>query len=496
MRTASLLLLSALSLRAQNGPHLAPLRAKVSFENVAMPFPGEVMGLTGLNLLRDFSNGAYLGITSYGSLTGERGGFITAGVSAGWRAPLSERITLDLGGHAGGGGAGRAAVGGGMMLRAHAGFDVQAAGLRWGLEYAKTRFPNGDIDSSAWSLSVALPFRTWVAPETIRSWPIANLPGAGLGHASLALTAQRYTPMENVKLLNGPLDREPVDLVGLLVTADLNRWSFLALDMAAAGRGKADGYMEILVGLGARVNLTAGGGLRAYGRIGVGPAGGGNLDVGGGTAFRAAVGLEARTGGGFLLGAEAGALTTPGASFRVNTLQLKVGRHFTYLRPGGEALPATAALESKPWGLRLGVLRLQAPQRRGGAEALPIEMASIQMDSFLNEYCYFTGQGAFGMTGKAGGFALGFVGFGLRSGPMGSWGPRAFLDVLVGAAGGGGVDTGGGAVAMPMVGLEQQIGAGLSLQLKGGRVKTRKGSLDTSSLELAVAYRFGLLHPR
>lgn len=495
MRPLALTLLTACSLCAQEGPHLAPLRAKVSFENLAMPVPGEVMGLTGLNVVRDFSNGTYLGIASYGALTGERGGFITAGVSAGWRLPLSQRFTLDLGGHVGGGGAGRAAVGGGLMLRAHLGLDVQAAGLRWGVEYAKTRFPNGDIDSEAWSLSAALPFHTWVAGNTARTWPLSKLPQAGLGHATLALTAQRYSPTDDVHLLSGPRDREPLDLVGLWVTADLNRWSFLSLDLGAAGRGKADGYMEILLGLGARVNLLSGGALRGHVRMAVGPAGGGNLDVGGGTAIRGAVGVEARLGEGFLMGLEAGVLTTPGASFKARTIQLSVGRAFSYVRPGGEPLPSTTVAEAKPWGLRLGVLRLQAPQRRAGGEALPVELTSIQMDTFVNEHAYFTGQGAFGMTGKAGGFALGLVGFGLRSGALGERGPRGFLDLLLGAAGGGGVDTGGGAVFMPMIGLEQTLGSGLSLQVKAGKVRTRKGSLDTSTLEVACAYRFGLLHP-
>ena len=64
------------------------------------------------------------------------------------------------------------------------------------------------------------------------------------------------------------------------------------------------------------------------------------------------------------------------------------------------------------------------------------------------------------------------------------------------AAGGGGVGSGGGAVIMPMVGLEQQLGSGLSLQLKGGRLKSWKGTLDTATFELACAYRFGLLGTR
>jgi len=60
--------------------------------------PGnESMDLLGLQVHRTWSSGAYAGFGGWGSLRGERGGFITLGLSGGWRWPLTERLGLDAG---------------------------------------------------------------------------------------------------------------------------------------------------------------------------------------------------------------------------------------------------------------------------------------------------------------------------------------------------------------------------------------------------------------
>lgn len=486
------ILLCALPLWAgaePGGAHLEPFRGKVSFENVGMPFPGETLGLAGIQVLHDFRNGAYLGIGSYGAVTGKRGGFITAGVSGGYRVPLGDRVTLDAGLHLGGGGAGRAAVGGGLMLRAHAGFDVRAAGLLWGAELAHVRFPNGRIDNTEVALSVTLPFRTWLDGGERREHS-SLLPDMGLGEGAVLLHTQRYLPRDGTRLLTGGTTRNPVELIGLTATADLSSWNFFSLELAAAGRGNADGYMEIMLGLGARMDLTPGGEIRGYVRASAGPVGGGNLDVGGGMAYRAGIGLQAQAGE-LLFGTEVGRLATPSATFDATTYQVSVGRRFRYVRPGGRPLTEDDSVITSPWRLRTGVLHLQAPQRRRGQAPDAVNLVGIQLDSFFTEHVYATGSGLFGTNGHAGGFAMGVVGLGLRTGAF--HGLRGFLELQYGAAGGGGVDTGGGAVALPVAGLELDLGQAFCLTLQAGRAVTRKGALDTDALGLSFGYRFGLL---
>ena len=63
---------------------------------------------------------------------------------------------------------------------------------------------------------------------------------------------------------------------------------------------------------------------------------------------------------------------------------------------------------------------------------------------------------------------------------------------MAGAGGGGGVDTHGGLLLQPMLGLEQELGKGLSLQLMGGRCLAPRGKLRTQVLDAGLAWRFGL----
>lgn len=485
---AALLLLAALPCLAQ-GP-LPQFETRWTAE--AWQMPGQdarAMGVVGLQVERRWDSGAYAGFGGWGSLTGERGGFITMGVGGGWRLPLTDRLGLDAGLWVGGGGVSRASVGGGLMVRGQMGLSWATPGASYGVAWSRVRFPNGAIDSSQLALTAAFPFHLPVWPA--QAAPVLAQPDlAHFREVAILLTSQRYLPTRSTQALGGGPDQDPVDLGGLELRLGLGPRSFLVLDSSAAARGKADGYMDVFLGLGCEVDLVASGRLRGVAKLMAGPAGGGNLDVGGGAAIKASLGLDARLGRSGLLSASAGYITAPSASFKARVLQVQAGRRFTFAAPSGPTAPADWTWSWTGWSFRPSFLRLTAPQRRGDARALPIELVGLHFSYDLGSGFESVGQGNFATAGRAGGFGQGLLGLAWRSPALLGAGPRLRLQTLLGAAGGGGVDTSGGFLVQATAGMEQDLGGGWSLQVLGGRTRAPKGRLNTSLVEGGLAWRF------
>lgn len=476
-------------------PFLVPMTLRATAETWKMPSPGEHMGMLGVDLQRRWGTGGRFGLEGWGSLRGERGGFIATGLSGGWSLDLVGPLSLEADVFVGGGGVGRAGVGGGMMTRGSLGLQATLGSGHFGLSWSRVRFPNGLIDSRQVALTAAFPFRVVaLAPSSgpVDLGPLLRSSGEWLGwhRLTLLVTGQRYQPTGSARTLSGVPDREPIDLVGEETRLGLGGGTFVLLDLAAAARGKADGYMDAFLGLGWARPLDPSGRFSLVALVEAGAAGGGSLDVGGGAAFKALVGLEAEAWG-LHFGLHGGWMTTPGASFKARVLSLQAGKVFQFAAPGGHR-DSSEAVEASTWSFRAGWRRLESPQRRGGAEALPIDLVGLRVAHDLNDAAYLAGEAGFAMTGKAGGFAQGLVGAGLRSPTLGAWGPRLKAELMVGAAGGGGVDTRGGLLFQPMAGLEQGLGSFMAFELMAGRCVAPRGELRTTVVEAGLALRFSV----
>lgn len=277
-------------------------------------------------------------------------------------------------------------------------------------------------------------------------------------------------------------------LAGILGKADLGQGLFASLELDAAHSGGADGYMEGLVGLGLRRSF--GRTFRGHLRIAGGPAGGGQVDVGGGMAWKAVLGLDAKLGQVYLLGAEAGWLSTPGGTFKAFVSQISLGRRLLRAHPEGEAPVSGWRLHSLPLRMRAGVSQLTRPRETPDG---PIRSQTLALDLGLGSHLYLTGQAAFGTSGRAGGWGTGLVGTGFEGRPF-EGGPRIFLEALLGAGGGGGIETRGGLLAQTVAGLAQPLGKHLELQLRAGKAKALRGGLDSPLFEVALGWRFPLAH--
>lgn len=467
-----------------------PLEFHTSWQTVKMPSPGEHMGLLGVEFLRVREHGLAWGLGGYGALTGIRGGFITVGMAGAWRPTLSEHLSLDLGAFCGGGGAGRADVGGGWMLEGHAGLAWRTEAGRLALSVQRIAFPNGAIDSRQWRLSWSLPF----ALREATAGPVFHLPEQSWRDVEVAATAARYRPRGGFRTNGRP--EQNLDLVGIRTDLGLTAGAFASLELAGAHGGDGDGYMEALLGAGWALELGTGGRGRLYARVAGGPAGGGRLDVGGGMAWKEALGAHLRLGSSTWLGLEVGRFRAPGGTYGADFLQLSLGRSFGMAMDSGRTSHPGDTFETSRWWLEGGLAELPSAQRGSGARSAALRMADLRVGLPLGPHLYLAGEAAFGTSGRAGGYAEGLLGLGLETSPIPVSGTALFGELSLGAAGGGGVDTRGGAFIQPAVGLRQPMGPRMDLVLRVGRTRGLHGGLDTPMAALALRWKVDLLTRR
>ena len=119
-----------------------------------------------------------------------------------------------------------------------------------------------------------------------------------------------------------------------------------------------------------------------------------------------------------------------------------------------------------------------------------LDAVTLKINRFVADNVYLTGQAHSALSGGAGGYTVGLFGLGLQM-PVGT-GWRIGAEALAGAAGGGGVDTRGGALLQPMAYVDTDLGRSLSLRLAVGRVKALRGPFSSNVLDVALVFPFGV----
>jgi hypothetical protein len=117
-----------------------------------------------------------------------------------------------------------------------------------------------------------------------------------------------------------------------------------------------------------------------------------------------------------------------------------------------------------------------------------IQLMGAKLDWFLTEKFYVSGQAIFAYKGKAGGYATGMFGLGYVQ-PIGL-GINAIAEIDIGAGAGGSINTGGGAILEPMVGLSYDLTKDISLSAMGGKILSLNGPLEANVLEVSLVYNF------
>ena len=484
-RLAALLCVPVLALAQASAPAAPtgggwrelPAFARLGYETITLP-GDEKMGLAGLSYLVQPREGLCLGPAVYGAASGQRGGFFTIGAEGALCTRLYGPLDLVAGLYVGGGGGAAAPQGGGLMLRPHVDLMWDFGPLRAGLSWAKVYFPNGEIDSDQLGVVLDVPLRFGYAgagQSGLASWAGQH---GGIGFDRVMAVAGVYAPRGQARGVSGAALPSHIGYVGARAETQLAPALYIGLEANGAASGGVDGYAEVLGTLGSDFALGDGG-ARLGGRVALGMGGGGDMPTGGGLLGKLAADLSLPLSRDLSLGFETGWAYAPQGDFGLPFASLA-------LRWALDPLPGVAPVPVRQEWSAGAEMFFDAARKDGSSRDL--QSLSFKYSRFVGEHLYLSGQVQSAYPGGAGAFSVGLFGVGglWRSGQ----GLLAGAEFLAGAAGGGGVDTGSGAVLKPMAFVGWELTPATSLRLGAGWIKAPNGELSSAVLDLSVVFAF------
>jgi hypothetical protein len=482
-----------MALAQEGGDTTAPVLNPVEFKTrpsyfrfgiESIDLPGkEAMGMVGGNYLMQVSPNIYFGPAAYGALTGKRGGFFTAGGELAWKKPVISNLSVETGLYVGGGGGGTALVGGGLMLRPHIDLIWKFNQVSAGISASQVRFPNGHIKSSQIGLTLSVDDEfVYTLPSAIGSLATTNRRG-GVGFDRIAVTMGAYQPHKNVTDLAGNRYAGSIGYVGFRMDQRFTPNAFWGIESGAASKGGADGYAEILgvVGLEYPVINDR---ISVGSRLALGMGGGGKLSVGGGALAKAGVFAKAQVTKDVYVALEGGVVDAPNGKFRSNygTLQLGVDLDYAPFQSNQRVI------RGMEWSA--SAQHYMTANRYNGTSP-SLDTMALKIDKDITQNSYVSGQAHGAYAGDAGGYAVGLVGLGLRS-PKIMSGLSVAAEGLVGAAGGGGVSTQGGAVGQLMTYAVVDLTNSMRFKAGFGKIRSIKGTLNSNIIDLSLSFPFGI----
>ncbi len=432
--------------------------------------------MVGAGYLIQAAPGFYLGPAAYGAITGNRGGFFTMGGEVAWRRNLVSRLGMEAGVYGGGGGGGASPVGGGLMIRPHLDMFWDFGGYRAGISASNVRFPDGSINSNQFGLvfSADSDF-SYFSPNQIGQQ--VDVPGrSGVGFDRVLITAGVYQQRSATTASSS------IGYAGARLEQFYSPALYRGIEAAGAASGGAAGYAEFLGTLGAEIPVWDDK-LAIGARLALGMGGGGAVPVGGGGLIKlgayATVNLSRDTH----LSLEGGYADAPDGDFRTTYGSV----NFVWDLDHPYASDRQATIAGNEWVI--GTEHYFAAAHKDGSKR-DLDAVTIKLNRYLTDSIYLTGQAHSAYSGHAGAYSVGLVGAGCHTRKF-AHGLAAGAELLVGVAGGGSVDTSGGAVMQPMVYLGMDLTDAVALRLGAGRIKSLKGSLDSNVVDISVSFAFG-----
>ncbi len=471
---------------AAGGAPLRVLDARVRLGGERLHLPGgERMGLAGLTELLNVGGEWWVGPGAYGAATGKRGGLFVPGFEGAWSHPFSDWLAVDAGVFMGGGGGAAAPVGGGLMLRPHLDLVFRFPGFYTGPTWSKVWFPSGQINSNqvGWMINVDSSFRYRPAAFSGTATD-GSATGLGFDHIDAMVTMAK--PRGSLTTSGQPLTQR-IGLVGLRAERIVDGPLWAGIETAGAASGGVAGYAEVLGTAGLRWPVI-GDRLSLGVRASAGLGGGGNVNTGGGILLKTAAGATLRLTDTLGIGAELGVVDAPRGHYKAATAAVSL--NWSLDVPAADLGDWSNTRPGTPTRMEFGagVERYRAARKDGGAR--PLEAVVLQVNRFVTPNVYVTGQAHSAYAGGAGAYSVGLFGLGAQL-PVT---PRLRLgaEALAGAAGGGGVDTQGGAIVQARAYADAALTDSLSLRIGAGKIKSVHGGLDAPVVDVALVFRFGV----
>lgn len=470
-----------------------PAAVEGNWTKMKMPDGGRT-AFASLSYLMAYDDDWGFGPGFYGTAKGNYGGIFTVGFTGQrrWRLSGNTHLAASLYVGAGGGlSSQQLRFGGGLMLRPELSLRTEAGPWYTGVGISQIRFPSGNVKSGvglAFTLGRAMDFVSFSPDDAGKSARAGRR--SGLGFDEIALTGGFEKPRASSRNRSGAPYAGKVGKAGAELRQYIVDGSWWGVEASGAAKGGVDGYMEVLGQIGQDWALFGTPRLRIGGQLGAGLGGGGNVDTGNGWLLRAGPTLRWITPWGPSLRLDAGVTHAPSGAYTAPYLRavlaMPLDRTPTLIGddPGG-----TVRVQ------QLGASVMHLPRMRfkdGRQEA--VSHLAVSMSREFSSRLYGTAQAGSAAAGSAGAYSFGLFGLGVQSDPWLGGKLRVGAEWLVGAAGGGGVRVGGGAVTQAELWAQWQVAERLRLRAGAGQFRTVRGQDQSTPLtHLSLSYAFGTL---
>lgn len=467
------------------------------------------MGMLGLNYQRLFSPQWSAGLSAYGAVTGDRGGFFAWGANGAYRQTWGSWQT-ETGLFIGGGGGSPGWVGGGLMIRPHIELTRSLGAWRVGVGASHVTFPNGKVESTQPYLSLR-----WSGPRYLG-------PGAGAPSIAWDPTSQNAFAAESelvgivgtYRLTQAP-GRGGVGKQGQLqygglayrrsldTAAVLGGVPYVGMTTLGAVSGGYDGYAELTgsMGLHWRLATLPSLGLRIEGGIGAGGAGS-TVDTGGGGLAKASGSVTWQATPNVMVSTVVGHMRSLGR-FAANEARLELGWRFRDIFPSGNRGSSPTRTHDAtgteiawaPWNIGAGWARYASALRDDGSTP-SLGMIALRLERQFTPNWRLVTVASTGTTGQAGGYAAGQIGAAWMSNALANSAVQLGLEASVGAAGGGSVTVNGGLIGQAQVQARYALSPDWALQIDAGRLRGLRGNLSSPLLGISLVSLFSMPEAR
>ena len=472
---------------------------EMNWSPVTMP-TGQKTAFLGASYMVALDEDWAIGPAAYGAAQGEFGGLFTVGfnVQRRWRISKDWHAAASLYAGAGGGvSSDRVRAGGGLMLRPELSLRREFGDWYAGVGISHITFPNGrgNIKDTGVTFTVGLSdrFLSFAPSNSGSLGRSAYATGMGFDELSLSVAAEK--PRSGSFTRSG----EPLTNRKNKAGADLRRYfdsgtSWWGIEASGAASGGHDGYMEILGNVGKDWGIGSER-LRLGVQASAGLGGGGNMDTGSGWLLRVGPTLRWITPWGPTFRLDAGYMKAPFGHY--NSLQVRGSLAVPLEKgpriPGNNDPMELGRISTQTWFLNTPHFK-NFVFKDGSRES--VTGLGLGMTRSFGDTVYGVGYAGSAALGKAGAFSYGMFGLGAQT-PK--WnGLRFGAEALVGAAGGGGVQVGGGAVSQGELWAQWEGGSQdrLRVRVGVGQWKALGGNKhSTPMVNFNIGWAFGTLGP-